>query len=360
MRVRRLQVEDLRVIRTADLSFGPGLNLISGANGSGKTSLLEAVYVLSAGRSFRGGSVDHLVRHESQLARCVAEVEDPVAARVHRLGIERQNRSFEARIDGAAIDRLTDLFALCPVVCFQPDSGILLSGPSEERRRFVDWGLFHVEPGFLAGWRRYQRALKQRNAALQSRQTSTLSGWDEQLLAAAEPIHAWRRDYLAGLQAGLHRVLAALLPELGPPRLTQRAGWSLEHTTLADALRAHRETDLRLGYTGVGPHRAGWTLSFATVSRHEQLSRGQTKLAALGALLAQAEDFTARRSQSPVVCFDDLTAELDAAHQETALALVADTGMQVLLTSAEPTEALRSLALDSWFHVEQGQFSQRV
>lgn len=360
MRVRRLQVEDLRVIRAIGLEFGPGLNLISGPNGSGKTSLLEAVFLLSAGRSFRGGSVDHLIRHGASLTRCVAEVEDPVSGRSHRLGIERQNRSFLARIDGEPIERLTDLFALCPVVCFQPDSGVLISGPSEERRRFVDWGLFHVEPGFLVGWRRYQRALKQRNAALQSGQRAALGGWDQQLLVTATPIHGWRKAYLEGLRDGLTAVLAALLPELGPPTLTYRPGWSGEYADLAEALEAHRDTDLRLGYTGVGPHRAGWSLTFAHIGRHEQLSRGQTKLAALAALLAQAQDFTARRGQSPIVCFDDLTAELDANHQTIALDLVARTGMQVLLTSAEPTEALKTLRMDTWFHVEQGQFSQRV
>lgn len=361
MRLLRLQVTDLRVIQHADVALGPGLNLVSGPNGSGKTSLLEAMYLLSTGRTFRQGQVDGLIRMGAPLARSVARVEDPTRGHQVTLGLERGGKQFAARIDGERIERLTDLFALCPVVCFQPDSGLLLTGPAEERRRFLDWGLFHVEPGFLESWRAYQRVLKQRNGLLRGGCAAReLDTWDHELVRNALPIDRWRRRYVEDLAGALRPVMEKLLPELGPCTLRYRPGWSGEHPDLAEALLAHREGDLRMGFSSVGPHRAGWVLSFPGVPRPDQLSRGQAKLAALAALVAQSADFLAHRGQAPIMCLDDVTAELDAQHQGAVLDLLEAQGAQTILTSAEPTEALRSRRIDAWFHVEQGEFVQRV
>jgi DNA replication and repair protein RecF len=221
--------------------------------------------------------------------------------------------------------------------------------------------LFHVEPGFLESWRAYQRVLKQRNGLLRSGCAAReLDTWDHELVRTALPIDRWRRRYVEGLGETLAPVMQRILPELGAPNLRYRPGWSSEHADLGAALVAHRASDLRMGFTSVGPHRAGWVLSFPGVPRPDQLSRGQAKLAALAALVAQSADFLARRGQAPIMCLDDVTAELDAQHQSAVLDLLEAQGAQTVLTSAEPTEALRTRRIDAWFHVEQGKFLQRV
>jgi len=356
MRLTRLRVANLRCLAEAELDFAPGLNLITGSNGAGKSSVIEAVHVLGYGRSFRGRVRDGLIRTGAAHLELYAEWQDG-AERARRAGIRHTGSVWEARLDGAAAPSLTELCAQLAVVTFEPGSHDLIGGGSELRRRFLDWALFHVEPGFLPVWRRYARALKQRNALLKSGPPlPTLDAWDQELVEAGETLSRLREDYLSRLEPVFVATAIDFLPELGVAQLEFLPGWKRGELALADALVLARDRDLVQGFTSVGPHRADWRIGYAGLPNREALSRGQEKLTALACVLAQARAYAEDRQDWPVVCLDDLASELDLAHQRQVLRAILACNAQVLLTGTEPPAVLGELAPPQrTFHVERGQ-----
>lgn len=370
MHVTRLDLRNLRRFSDVSLRPGRGLNVITGDNGAGKTSVLEGLHLMAYGRSFRGRVRDGLIRDGQPALEVFVEWQEraptamaagaldvaTAALRVRKAGLRHGGQEWTGRLDGGPVSHLGDLCAALAVVSFDPGSHVLISGGGEPRRRYLDWGLFHVEPGFLGLWRRYSRALRQRNALLKARAGGAqLDAWDAELADAGEPLSASREGYLDALQPHYVELLADLAPGLGAGALRYQPGWRREELSLADALLLNRDRDLASGHTSVGPHRADWTLTFTGVPGRETLSRGQAKLTALSALLAQAEHYAAHRGEWPVVALDDLASELDRRHQQRVLRRLLACSAQVFITGTELPPGLAALeASYSMFHVEQG------
>ncbi len=355
MILQQLQVRDVRCVAEAQLELDPALNLLIGPNGSGKSSLLEALHLLAYGRSFRGRVSEGLVRTGAAHLEIYAEWTDGAQA-PHRAGLRHAGNRWEARLDGEDVGNLGELCAQVAVVCFDPGSHELIGGTSEHRRRFLDWGLFHVEPGFLPLWRRYARALKQRNALLKSRPAaSALAPWDHELAESGESLTRFRQDYLDALEPVVVAETGHLLAELGVSMLEFRPGWRRQELSLADALLLARDRDLALGHTSTGPHRADWRIGFSGLPGREDLSRGQEKLTALGCLLAQARHQADRHGDWPVVCLDDLASELDAAHQALVLDTATASGAQLIISGTQVPGPLQAASGGgALFHVEHG------
>ncbi len=353
MELLELRLSNVRNVEAAEIAFRSGASEFIGANGAGKTSVLEAVYMLSHGRSFRSTKRESLIRFGQPSLEVFAEVKR--AGRIHRLGLSRQRGDWTARLDGAEVGALSDLLREIAVVCFEPGSHALISGPSDERRHFMDWALFHVEPGFTEVARRYRRAVKQRNALLRGTASNEeLDVWDVELARAATVLDEWRSAYLFELTEVSRTLSAAFLPELGTMKLSYERGWNSD-VGLSDALRQRRERDRERGHTTVGPHRGDWRIAFDAAPEREHLSRGQEKLTALICLLAQAQLFFNQIGEWPILCLDDLASELDAEHQRRVLRWLDEVEAQVLITG---TVALPALDLThrqrTMFHVEQG------
>ncbi|MGB5940415.1 MAG: DNA replication/repair protein RecF [Rhodanobacter sp.] len=357
MRLERLRVRGLRCLADVGVELDSALNVFVGANGAGKTSVLEAAFLLSHARSFRSGAKEALLQRGASQLSIFAELRH-ADRRLSRLGLGRDGARWEAKLDGANV-ALGQLVSECAVVCFEPGSHALIAGAAEERRRYLDWGVFHVEHEFLSGWRRYQRALKQRNSLLRSATTQAdalFAPWEAELAQAAHQIDLRRRAYLERLRPKLLASIAGLLPELGALDLRYRRGWS-DELDLSQQLQEQRGRDLARGHTTLGAHRADWSLTFEHAPLREHLSRGQEKLAALACMLAQAELYAEHRGEWPIVCLDDLASELDQAHQAAVVSLLAAADAQVLLTGTELPAALQELPARV-FHVEQGELTR--
>lgn len=353
MRLERLRIQDLRCLHAVELELAPGINVFTGANGAGKTSVLEAVFLLSHARSFRSGAREAILGRGAAQLSVFAELRLG-GGRLLRLGLGREGSRWEARLEGVGVS-LGELIAACAVTCFEPGSHALIAGAAEERRRFLDWGVFHVEHAFLESWRRYQRALKQRNSLLRAGtppDSLQYAPWETELAALADWIDGQRHAYLERLRPSLHACVAGLLPELGEPELRYRRGWA-ENQALSGQLEAQRGRDLARGHTSLGAHRADWSLAFEHAPQREHLSRGQEKLAALGCMLAQARLYAEQHGDWPIICLDDLASELDEAHQAAVIAQLAESGAQVLVTGTALPGALAGLP-HRLFHVEQG------
>ena len=359
MRVTRLRLTDMRRFVEAELVPGPGLNLITGDNGAGKSTLLEALHLMAYGRSFRGRVRDGLIRQGAPALEVFTEWEegaDP-ASRLRRAGLRHTGGAWTGRLDGQEVAHLGELCAALAVVTFEPGSHALVMGGSEARRRLLDWGLFHVEPGFLTLWRRYARALKQRNALLKARAPAAqLEPWEHELATAGDVITRRREAHLADWEPLFAQTAARLLPGAGRGSLTFLPGWRREEVSLADALLLTRERDLAAGFTTTGPHRTDWRIDYTAIPGRDALSRGQAKLSALSLLLSQAEHHARLRGAWPVVALDDLASELDRGHQQRVLEWLLGTGAQLFVTGTEAPPVLAAMPgiVATRFHVEQG------
>lgn len=358
MQLERLTLDRFRCFSSVQWQPEPGINLIVGDNGVGKTSLLEAAHLLANGRSFRGRVRDGLVRHGDESLEIFAQWREG-ENRNRRAGLRHSGRDWQARLDGQVVASLAELCTALAVLSFEPGSHALVSGGSEARRRCIDWALFHVEPEFLAVWRRCARAIKQRNALLKARpRAADLDPWDHELAVAGEAITRMRALYLAKLEPYLADNLTRFVPELGPFALEFLPGWKRDSQPLLSALAQARERDLALGHGSVGPHRADWRLAFERLPDWSVVSRGQEKLVALSCVLAQARCHAASRGEWPVIAFDDLGSELDGEHQSRVLQDLATSGAQVLVTGTAIPSTMTA-ANATVFHVEHGQIRRR-
>jgi DNA replication and repair protein RecF len=218
-------------LQSVEVDLDPQFTLISGPNASGKTSLLEAIYVLGRGRSFRTRRLDHLIRRGATRFIVFGEVESTNGACP---SASRAASGMRARIGGTPAASLAELALMLPVQIIDPEVHKLIEEGPSRRRRYLDWGVFHVEPGFVATWQRYQQVLRQRNAALKARQNRAIvSAWDADLLRYGEEITRARQRYIErlGLQVqGLTRSLLDMEIELG-----YRTGWPRQQS-FAEAL----------------------------------------------------------------------------------------------------------------------------
>lgn len=350
MRLRSLFIDNLRNIAAARLQPGPGLNLLHGDNGAGKTTVLEAMVVLAKGRSFRTGPIASLLGPEQPVFRVVADVETDEGNR-HRVGIERSREGWRGRLDGADISQVTELSKLFPLILMEPTSLQLVSGAPEFRRRFLDWSVFHVKHGFLDVWRRYSRALRQRNAALRGKQMAMARTLDPQLDRLAGDLQQQRSEVFDRLRGLAEPIMQSLSPDLGDLELQLRPGW--KGASLADALADNMERDLEHGFTRDGPHRADLAFRLDGRAVRDRMSRGEQKILAAGLLLAQAQLFASQHHQ-PLLLLDDLASEFDRHHLERVVGLTARLGAQYFITgtSMAPYEGLLDSAVV--FHVKQG------
>lgn len=361
MRVSRLTLRDVRRFEAVEFAPGPGLNLLVGPNGAGKTSVLEALHLMAYGRSFRGRVRDGLIRQGTEALEVFVEWEEGENsghAVARRAGLRHGGQDWSGRLDGRDVAHLGQLCAALAMVSFEPGSHALVAGGAENRRRFLDWGLFHVEPDFLPIWRRYARALKQRNALLKARGASAqLDAWDRELAESGEALTAHRDRYLAELTPRALETATQLTEGLALESLDLQPGWRRQDFSLADALLLGRERDRMSGHTGVGPHRADWSMRFTGLPGRDALSRGQTKLTALSLLMAQAADYASRRGHWPVIALDDLPSELDPAHQRRVLAhLLGQERLQLFVSATElPAAWMDLMGNHHLFHVEHGQ-----
>jgi DNA replication and repair protein RecF len=356
MLLERLKLARFRGFDAVELCPTPGINLITGGNGAGKTTLLEAAHLLANGRSFRGRVRDGLVRQGQADLEVFAEWREQ-GGRHRRAGLRHSGRDWEARLDSEPVGSLAELCAALAVLTFNPGSHALIAGGSEQRRQFLDWALFHVEPDFLPLWRRYARALKQRNSLLKNRpEPSMLVPWDRELEEAGEPVTRMRALYLGRFEPLLAQTAALYLPELGALRLEFLPGWRRNEQSLGGALAQSHDRDLSFGHSTIGPHRADWRFEFERLPGRNALSRGQEKLVALSCVLAQGRAYAEARGEWPIIAMDDLASELDCEHQQRVLLDMASNGAQILLTGTEAPPALAASGLQpTLFHVEQGE-----
>lgn len=346
MSLAALSAANVRCIVKAELELHPEHNLIWGANGSGKTSLLEAIYLLGRGRSFRTRNTQRLIRYgEPHLAVQGRTGTTPEQT----LGIQVSRAGTVAKRSGAYVESLAELSSAFPVQIIDPGIHKLVEDGGHRRRRWMDWGVFHVEHGFLQQWSSYTRALKQRNAALRTAPDSA-TVWDVELVRWGEELALTRRRWIEQLMPHWRELVRSLVGlEVD---LVYNQGWS-ESLSFPEALAASKARDALHRTTHVGPHRADATPRIGTHPAREVLSRGQQKLVGLALVLAQLRLLQLERDITPTLLLDDPAAELDQDHLAAFIGEVRRLNCQLVITVLEP-ESDAFGRPNKVFHVEHG------
>lgn len=357
MSLQRVAIRDFRCIETAEFEVHPRCNVISGENASGKTSLLEAIFFLGRGRSFRTARNETLIRKGTHELTVTGRLGGP--GRSIPMGIRLSRDGIEAKAAGEKLGSLAGLAAVLPIQAIDPEVHRLVEEGPQERRRYLDWGVFHVEPNFVDHWRRYQRALRQRNAALRAGQApSAVRAWDPELIEAGEAVEDHRRRYLEKLRPHVAAVGERLLGV--PVDLSLHRGW-LADLSLAKAVEQAWPRDQERQMTQAGPHRADLGIRVGGELARDRISRGQQKLTAAALLLGQLRCDAEQGSAVAGLLVDDPAAELDAANLDRLLREVLDLPAQLFVTALDAENpSIRGLPTGQRFHVEHGVLTRLI
>lgn len=335
-------VRNYRNIEEAALSPGDRLTVICGKNGQGKTNLLESIWLLSGAKSFRGGKDGDLVRKGAPFAEILSTAEGDTGEDAIRIAIggetaEKKGRF--ARVNGVDFGRATNLAGHFYAIVFAPNHLSLVKGSPEERRKFLDAALCQLYPGYLGIYKRYLRALTQKNALLKDARRFPdveylLDSFDEELTAAGIEMIAHRRRYTEGLFEEAQRTYQSISSG------SESCTFGYEPTAeTAEELRAvileKRPADLRAGFCTAGPHREDIEIRIGGEDARVFASQGQQRSAVLSLKLSEAQQIAATTGQQPVMLLDDVLSELDSARQDFLLSRIE--GRQVFITSCEAT-----------------------
>jgi DNA replication and repair protein RecF len=337
VRILRISLRNFRSYASADVELGPGVTVVTGRNGAGKTNLLDALYFGCTGRSARTTNERELVRFGEQVTRVELSTEADDGPHELSVGFE-PGEPKRMTVDGIRVERLLDAPGRPLVSVFLPDRLELVKGTPSLRRAHVDQLVAGLWPARVATRRAYAQALAQRNALLarvrgSEAPPSSLTAWDREL---ARHGIALMTDRAAAVDAVTER-FAARAEELGldgDPAVTYRPrSRAADADALADELAERHGSDLERGFTGHGPHRDD--LAFTREGRELRAygSQGQQRLALLALLLAEREAIAATREAIPVMLLDDVMSELDRERRSRLVSLLRSGGQSVITTT---------------------------
>ena len=356
--LHKLQIQHFRNLSQSEIFPAGGMNLLLGQNGSGKSSVLEAIHYLSLGRSFRTHLTNRVIMQGEKAFTLFAQLERD--EQQISLGLQKDRHGdIQLIFGGKTADKLSQLASLLPLQLIHPEGYNLLTGGPQQRRAFVDWGVFHVEQAFFPLWGKVRRLLKQRNALLrQSANYAPLAYWDQQLAESSEALSVFRQQYCLALLPLLQQICQELLPEY-TFQATFYAGWQQE-SALNQLLQEGFERDRQLGHTAIGPHRADLRLRAEGVPVQDLLSRGQLKLLVCALRLAQGLYLRQHSAKTCLFLIDDFASELDAQKRYVLAKRLQQCESQVFITAIDqqPLQEMMQEFDCRLFHVKQGNITE--
>ncbi|VAW76203.1 DNA recombination and repair protein RecF [hydrothermal vent metagenome] len=360
MPLSSLSIEGFRNLKTSKLSFSPGLNLFSGENAAGKTSLLEAIYILGRASSFRSNSLDRVISHGQPHFQLAAQLQQD-KNRIIPVGLRRKPGKLIARMNSEPVRKLSELAALFPLQWVGGNLHELIESGPPVRRQFLDWGLFHVKQDYIPAWKQFQKLIKQRNAALRTASSPReITVWDRDLAQCGEILDKQRTLYMSTVCSRLIDIMDKFIDSSETFEVLYRRGWSSEKTYKA-VLEENLSSDREQGFTRNGPQRADFSLKYRGRSVNESLSRGQQKLLIIGLKLSQASVLKNQTGNQSLFLLDDLGAELDQANQGKVMRELMELDAQIFATAISfPEIKEMEGSTIKLFHVKHGKVTEVV
>lgn len=357
--IRRLEIAGVRNLTSVSLPLLSTINILYGDNGAGKTSVLEAIHLLSSAKSFRGHKLKPLINSDMDSCICFGEIDLPGQG-FQPVGVERFKASSVPaviKVAGQTVRSASALAENLPLQVICSDTFKLLEGSPAVRRQFMDWGVFHVEHQFHSIWKNAQRCLKQRNSLLRHGRLddSELAVWTQELAGFGEQLDVFRKSYFDRLVPIFEETLSRLL-DIDGLSLKYYRGWDSDRS-LCDVLAANLNRDKEVTHTQAGPHRADLKFRYRSANAADILSRGQQKLVVCALRVAQGYLLSQEKGRSCVYLIDDLPSELDRGHRKALCMLLEELGCQVFVTCVDHRDLAECWSVDmpvSMFHVEHG------
>ncbi len=352
MSLKKLDIYSLRNISQVSIEPSASINLITGENGSGKSSLLEAIFILGRARSFRATHIKQVIQFDKEQL-IVSGLIRKKNKNISHLGIKLNGKKSDIRIDQSNSHKAELAYAL-PVSLIHPKSYKLIDAGPQLRREFLDWGVFNHDDNFLISWRKFKKALQQRNASLKTKHLQQIHVWDTELIEYGTIVSSYREAYLKILQPLFNEICSIFL-DFTNLELKYLSGWK-ETESFEQAIKHDLSRDLIYGFTHSGPHRGDFLLLVNGVLAKDYVSRGQLKLLIIALKLAQVKLINQQRARSVCLLIDDLTAELDTPNKAKLLKYLASLHCQVFMSTTELGNFGKLNMLDEYkvFHVEHG------
>ena len=353
MSLEKLDIYSLRNIQRASIEPSPDINLIVGQNASGKSSLLEAIYILGRARSFRAKNIKQVIQFDKQELIVSGKATQKNGNSLH-LGIQLNGSRCDIRINQENKDKAELAYSL-PVLLIHPKSYMLLDGGPLLRREFLDWGAFNDEDGFLNVWRKYKKVLQQRNSLLKSKQIKHIGVWNTELIQYGTIVSKYRKEYLKKLESAFVEISHYFF-SFDEIELNYLSGWA-DSDSFSLALTNDLQKDVKYGFTHSGPHRCDFQLKANGKLAKDFVSRGQLKLLMLSLKLAQVKLISVEKNNRVCVLIDDLTAELDLENKKKILSYLSGLHCQVFMSTTELANFGDLSQLENFkvFHVEHGE-----
>lgn len=362
MTIKKITPFNFRNLKASGVSLSPEINFLIGDNGSGKSSFLEALFLMGHGKSYRTTSTENIICYQTEefAVNAVDLDNNSYGVAKGRQGLMQLN------INGTKRNKLSDIAQHFAIQVITPESFKLFFGGPKERRKFVDLGLFHVEQSYGKSWRDFNKVLKQRNAFLKSilAKGNTSSGievWNSSFISLSERLTEYRGNYIEKLQLCLTKLLEIFLPEVADSiRVSFHRGWKKD-ATLSDVLISNLEREIQSGFSQSGAHKFDLRFTINRISIDQCLSRGQQKLFLMALTLAQTQIIFEQTNKVPMILIDDIGAELDVESRTKLAKGLSQTGCQVVITAIDD-EAIKPLIPREQtykkFHVKHGVISE--
>jgi DNA replication and repair protein RecF len=353
MHIKKIQILGVRNLKEAIISPNNQINIFTGRNASGKTSVLEAIHILARSKSFRTPRIRDVITHKSSKLLVAANF-DHEKHNGLKLKVEKGGKTNTQILNGEKLKTVSELAKTFPFITITQDSQQIIVGTPKQRRHWLDWAMFHVEPGYLACWKQYFRALRHRNILLKKgeRKVEIYRPWEEEMVKLSTEISEKRKQFINQISHKMNEIFVK--GRLEKTGLEFKQGWD-EEITFEEYLQTQRGHDRERGYTRNGPQQADVIFRTEAGKIKDIFSRGQIKIYINQLLMSQAQHILDTRGVRPIILIDDYTAELDKYNSEYLLYFIKNQRFQAFITTTEFPQHNRE---ESLFHVEQGQIRQ--